>query len=80
LVTGVRPDEAYYCGSVGGKIATKGDTDALTNGVSYAVGVAAVDSVGTLGPLRNCLRHAEIYDSAFYRRRRQGRRRAGQIS
>lgn len=51
LVVGERPDSAYQCGSVTGKLATEGKASGLVNGVGYAVAVAAVDSVGNSGPL-----------------------------
>jgi hypothetical protein len=51
LVPGARPDEAYRCGSVEGATASRANAKGLSNGVEYAVGVAAVDTVGNVGDL-----------------------------
>jgi hypothetical protein len=53
LVPDEIPDPAFQCGSTSNKGATKVSADGLTNFVSYAVAVAAVDSVGNVGPLSN---------------------------
>lgn len=51
LTPGLRPDSAYQCGSVTGKLETSANAGDLTNGVNYAVAVAGVDRVGNSGPL-----------------------------
>jgi hypothetical protein len=51
LVVGERPDSAYQCGSVSGKYTNEAYAKDLVNGVTYAVAVAAYDSVGNSGPL-----------------------------
>jgi hypothetical protein len=51
LVAGEIPDPQYECGSTTSKVATKVPADGLTNFVTYAVAVAATDSVGNSGVL-----------------------------
>lgn len=51
LVAGEIPDPQYECGSTTSKIATKVPAEDLTNFVTYAIAVAATDSVGNSGVL-----------------------------
>jgi MYXO-CTERM domain-containing protein len=51
LVAGEVPNEANFCGAIGGETATEGAATGLANGTNYAVAVAAVDSVGNVGLL-----------------------------
>lgn len=51
LVVGEQPDSDYECGSVTGKFDNSASATNLSNGVNYAVAVAAVDQVGNSGPL-----------------------------
>ncbi|MBN1607310.1 MAG: hypothetical protein JW940_11800 [Polyangiaceae bacterium] len=53
LVPGQRPDESYRCGSVEGATASRANAKGLSNGIEYAVAVAAVDTVGNVGELSN---------------------------
>jgi hypothetical protein len=53
LAPGERPDEAYRCGSVEGATASRANAKGLSNGIEYAVAVAAVDTVGNVGELSN---------------------------
>jgi hypothetical protein len=59
-------DSAYACGKVDSATTTEGKTSWVTNGTEYAVGVAAVDSSGNVGPLSNlaCATPQEVND--FY--------------
>jgi hypothetical protein len=51
LVPGEKPATSNQCGSTSNKGATKVSADGLSNFVTYAVAVAAVDSVGNVGLL-----------------------------
>lgn len=51
LVPGSIPDEQYACGSVGSLSESGTAKGSLQNDTLYAVGVAAVDSIGNVGPL-----------------------------
>jgi hypothetical protein len=58
------PPLGHQCGGVSGIAATSGAASDLTNGVEYAVGVAAVDQVGNVGKLSNnvCVVPVEVTD------------------
>ena len=73
LVPGQRPDEAYRCGSVEGATASRANAQGLSNGIEYAVAVAAVDTVGNVGDLSNvaCASPHEL-DDFFEVYRREG--------
>jgi hypothetical protein len=52
LIAGQQPPTSgFRCGSVNGLSSTEGSARGLDNGVTYAVGVAAFDSVDNVGPL-----------------------------
>ncbi len=51
LIAGERPDSAYECGSATGRLASDVTAKDLVNGTSYAVAVAATDTVGNSGVL-----------------------------
>lgn len=53
LVPGEVPPSHLECGSVTNPTATEGHVKDLTNGQSYSVAIAGVDSVGNVGPLSN---------------------------
>ena len=68
-------DSAYACGKVDSATTTEGKTSWVTNGTEYAVGVAAVDSSGNVGPLSNlaCATPQEVNDFYEVYRRAGGR-------
>lgn len=73
LVSGERPDEQYRCGTVTGQLATQGEAEGLVNGVTYAVGVAAVDDVDNAGPLSEIVCGTpQVVDDFFELYRRSG--------
>lgn len=51
LIPGAIPNGDYQCGSTSNTIATKATATGLTNGVAYAVAVAAIDRLGNSGRL-----------------------------
>jgi hypothetical protein len=73
LVAGQRPDDSYECGSALGNVATEGTASGLTNGVQYAVAVAAVDTVENVGVLSaTACGNPEEVDNFFELYRRAG--------
>jgi hypothetical protein len=61
------PDASLQCGEIAGQSATRATAKDLSNETSYAVGIAAVDSVGNVGPLAlgaSCVTPREVTD--FY--------------
>jgi hypothetical protein len=73
LAAGQRPDEAYRCGSVQGATASRANAKGLSNGVEYAVGVAAVDTVGNVGDLSEiACGTPHVVDDFFEVYRREG--------
>ena len=67
LTPGQVPDSQYQCGEVAGQSVTSATAKGLENNQPYAVGVAAVDSVGNVGELAlgsGCVVPQEVTD--FY--------------
>jgi hypothetical protein len=77
LVGGQVPDPRYLCGSVSGLQTTKGLIENLTNFEITSVGVAAVDTVGNVGPLSTIACAAPQPIDDFYRVYRDAGGRAG---
>lgn len=66
IQAGLRPDEDFYCGGVTSNSATGGSAKGLTNGVDYAVGVAARDQRGNVGRLSNVVCGTPVYVAGFF--------------
>jgi hypothetical protein len=65
LKPGGLPDEAYNCGS-SGRNASDGTAQGLTNGTTYVVAVAAVDTVGNVGRLSANVCEVPVNLTDFY--------------
>jgi hypothetical protein len=77
LAVGEVPDESLYCGEQAGQSAGRGTINGVQNGLIYAVGVVARDTVGNVGELSNvrCGEPAEVTD--FYEAYRMAGGRGG---
>jgi hypothetical protein len=67
----------YLCGTATGLTSTSGKVTGLLNGVTYSIGVAAVDSVGNTGPLSLIVCNAPQPIDDFYKLYREAGGRAG---
>lgn len=77
LIPGEVPDERYLCGSVTGLSSASGIVKDLKNFQVTSVGIAAIDTVGNIGPLSKVVCRAPNPVDDFYKVYREAGGRAG---